>query len=87
VLLNTSADWGKSDPLLLQKTIAFLQRRGADSATLQQLVWDNPISFSVLSASTSLKAASHSTQLLPTKRTVRCAAVSIANKNPEISCY
>lgn len=45
VLLNTSADWGKSDPLLLQKTIAFLQRRGADSATLQQLVWDNPISF------------------------------------------
>ena len=43
--LNTSADWGKSDPLLLPQTCAYLERRGADRATLQQLVWDNPISF------------------------------------------
>ncbi len=45
VLLNTSADWGKSDPLLLQQSIAYLERRGADRSTLQKLVWDNPISF------------------------------------------
>ena len=45
VMLNTSADWGKSDPLLLPKTINLLERRGADVATLQTLVWDNPIAF------------------------------------------
>jgi predicted metal-dependent TIM-barrel fold hydrolase len=45
ILLNTSADWGKSDPLLLQKTTAYLERRGAKREQLQHLVWDNPISF------------------------------------------
>ncbi|MHC4823073.1 MAG: TatD family hydrolase [Planctomycetota bacterium] len=45
MLLNTSADWGKSDPLLLPKTVTHLERRGADRATLQKLVWDNPIQF------------------------------------------
>ena len=45
ILLNTSADWGKSDPLLLPKTVTHLERRGADRATLQKMVWDNPIQF------------------------------------------
>jgi hypothetical protein len=45
ITLNTSADWGKSDPLLLPKTCAYLERRGADRETLQKLVWDNPVAF------------------------------------------
>jgi len=45
MLLNSSADWGKADPLLVVKTVAHLEHRGADRATLQRLVWDNPIAF------------------------------------------
>ncbi|MHC4839139.1 MAG: TatD family hydrolase [Planctomycetota bacterium] len=45
MLLNSSADWGKADPLLVVKTVALLEHRGADRATLQRLVWDNPIQF------------------------------------------
>ncbi|PCJ53464.1 MAG: hydrolase TatD [Planctomycetota bacterium] len=45
MLLNTSADWGKSDPLLVPKTLTHLEMRGADPAVLQKLVWDNPIQF------------------------------------------
>lgn len=45
MLLNSSADWGKADPLLVVKTAALLEHRGADRATIQRLVWDNPIEF------------------------------------------
>jgi len=45
MLLNSSADWGKADPLLVVKTVALLEHRGADPETLQRLVWDNPIAF------------------------------------------
>lgn len=45
MLLNSSADWGKADPLLVVKTVALLEHRGADPAILQRLVWDNPVAF------------------------------------------
>jgi len=45
MLLNSSADWGKADPLLVVKTVALLEHRGADPEVLQRLVWDNPIAF------------------------------------------
>ena len=45
VLLNSSADWGKADPLLVPKTCALLERRGVAREELQKLVWDNPVAF------------------------------------------
>ena len=45
MLLNSSADWGKADPLSVPKTAALLERRGADRADIQKLVWDNPVCF------------------------------------------
>ena len=45
MLLDSSADWGKADPLSVPKTLAHLERHGADRADLQRLVWDNPIAF------------------------------------------
>lgn len=45
VLLNSSADWGKADPLLVPKTIARMEQRGVAREELQKLVWDNPIEF------------------------------------------
>ena len=45
VLLNSSADWGKADPLLVPKTVALLERRGVAREELQKLVWDNPVAF------------------------------------------
>lgn len=45
MLVNSSADWGKADPLSVPKTAALLERRGAPRAEVQRLVWDNPIAF------------------------------------------
>lgn len=45
VTVNSSADWGKSDPLNVPKTAVLLESRGADPADIQRLVWDNPIAF------------------------------------------
>ena len=45
MLLNSSADWGKADPLNVPKTVALLESRGANRDDLQRLVWDNPLSF------------------------------------------
>lgn len=43
--VNSSADWGRSDPLNVPKTAALLERRGAERSEIQQLVWDNPLRF------------------------------------------
>lgn len=45
MLLNSSADWGKADPLNVPKTAALLERRGAAREDVQRLVWDNPVAF------------------------------------------
>lgn len=45
MLINSSADWGKADPLSVPKTAALLERRGAKREDVQRLVWDNPIAF------------------------------------------
>lgn len=43
ILVNSAADWGKSDPLKVPKTVAALLAAGVAEAEVQQLVWDNPI--------------------------------------------
>jgi predicted metal-dependent TIM-barrel fold hydrolase len=45
MLLNSSADWGKADPLNVPKTAALLESRGANREDIQRLVWDNPLKF------------------------------------------
>ncbi len=45
MLLNSSADWGKADPLNVPKTAALLEQRGAAVEDIQRLVWDNPLAF------------------------------------------
>jgi hypothetical protein len=45
LLVNSSADWGPSDPLAVPNTIDLMRRRGHDEATIRQLVWENPVTW------------------------------------------
>jgi hypothetical protein len=45
VLVNSSADWGPSNPLAVAELIFTMQRRGHDEAVIRQLVYDNPLAF------------------------------------------
>lgn len=45
LMVNSSADWGPSDPLSVCHVIREMRRRGFERATIQQVVWDNPVSF------------------------------------------
>ena len=45
VIINSAADWGVSDPLMVPKTVAKLGQAGVPEANIQTLVWDNPIRF------------------------------------------
>ena len=45
ITVNTSGDWGKSDPMLVVKAAAMLEQRGASREAIQKLVWDNPVEF------------------------------------------
>jgi len=45
IIINSAADWGISDPLKVPKTIAVMRARGIDDATIEKIVWDNPVAF------------------------------------------
>lgn len=45
LVVNSSADWGPSDPLSVPRAVRELRRRGVPEATIEQLVWNNPCSF------------------------------------------
>jgi hypothetical protein len=45
IIVNSAADWGISDPLKVPKTIAVMREQGIDDATIQKIVWDNPVAF------------------------------------------
>ena len=45
ILVNSAADWGISDPLKVAKTVQTMKAAGIDSATIQKIVWENPLSF------------------------------------------
>jgi predicted metal-dependent TIM-barrel fold hydrolase len=45
MMINSSADWGPSDPLSVPKTVLELKQRGMDAGQIQTLVWDNPLAF------------------------------------------
>ncbi|MBK1839598.1 TatD family hydrolase [Azospirillum sp. YIM B02556] len=45
IMVNSSADWGISDPLKVPKTVAAMEEAGIPAATIETIVWRNPIAF------------------------------------------
>jgi predicted metal-dependent TIM-barrel fold hydrolase len=45
IIVNSAADWGISDPLKVPKTIAVMREQGIADATIEKIVWDNPVAF------------------------------------------
>ena len=45
ILVNSSADWGPSDPLAVPQFMFVLRRRGHCEATIRKIVYDNPLAF------------------------------------------
>jgi len=44
-LINSAADWGVSDPLLVPKTVLEMRKAGMDEEEIEKVVWRNPIDF------------------------------------------
>jgi predicted metal-dependent TIM-barrel fold hydrolase len=44
-MVNSSADWGPSDPLSVPRVVLELRRRGWDDARIERTVWDTPRAF------------------------------------------
>ncbi len=55
VIINSAADWGISDPLMVPKTMVKLAQAGVRETDIQQLVWDNPVGFFAQSKRLDLK--------------------------------
>jgi predicted metal-dependent TIM-barrel fold hydrolase len=45
VMVNSSADWGTSDPLSVPRVVLELVRRGWREDAIQRVVWDTPRDF------------------------------------------
>ncbi len=45
IIINSAADWGISDPLKVPKTVEVMRQHGIGEATIQKIVWDNPVAF------------------------------------------
>jgi predicted metal-dependent TIM-barrel fold hydrolase len=45
LLVNSSADWGPSDPLAVAEFMFVMRRRGHGEALVRRVVYDNPLSF------------------------------------------
>jgi len=45
IIINSAADWGVSDPLKVPKTVQAMRVAGIDAASIETLVWHNPVSF------------------------------------------
>ena len=45
VLINSSADWGKSDPLSVPKTALYMENEGFSENEIEKLLYNNPESF------------------------------------------
>jgi len=43
--INSAADWGPSDPLMVPHTIHELRSRGVKDREIQKVVWDTPVEF------------------------------------------
>ncbi|MGO9111677.1 MAG: TatD family hydrolase [Thermoguttaceae bacterium] len=57
IMVNSSADWGPSDPLAVPKFIFQMRRRGHSEETIRRLVYENPLEFFNQSRNFQFKAA------------------------------
>jgi predicted metal-dependent TIM-barrel fold hydrolase len=45
MIINSAADWGVSDPLMVPKTCALAKQHGFTDEQIDELVWQNPVNF------------------------------------------
>lgn len=45
MIINSSADWGPSDPLRIPRTVRYMRRRGWPERRIRRVVFDNPREF------------------------------------------
>lgn len=45
MLVNSSADWGPSDPLAVPRTVKLMQKEGFSEQEIKKVVYDNPRAF------------------------------------------
>jgi len=45
ILVNSSADWGPSDPMAVPAFMFEMRRRGHSESLIRRIVWDNPLKF------------------------------------------
>ncbi len=45
LIVNSAADWGVSDPLLVPKTVVRMRQAGVTEEDVDTLVWKNPVGF------------------------------------------
>jgi predicted metal-dependent TIM-barrel fold hydrolase len=45
MVVNSAADWGVSDPMMVPRTAVKLEQAGVGRERIEQLVWRNPIAF------------------------------------------
>jgi len=45
ILINSAADWGVSDPLKVPKTAQAMRAAGIPEASIETVVWHNPVAF------------------------------------------
>jgi predicted metal-dependent TIM-barrel fold hydrolase len=45
MIINSAADWGKSDPLKVPKTVSLMRQKGMPEHEIEKVVWQNPVSF------------------------------------------
>jgi uncharacterized protein len=45
MVINSAADWGRSDPLKVPQTVALMRRRGFEESAIDKVVWRNPVEF------------------------------------------
>lgn len=45
MIVNSAADWGKSDPLKVPKTASAMRAAGFSEADIERVVFDNPVGF------------------------------------------
>ena len=45
MMVNSAADWGRSDPLKTWRTAREMRIAGFDDATVERVFWENPVEF------------------------------------------
>ncbi len=45
IMINSSCDWGPSDPISVPKTLLEMRRRGFGEEEIKKVAWDNPLAF------------------------------------------